>query len=111
MWLFTETGFISSVRHQQEKGILVARSRDDKSLASLSNFAGLEIQNTGFRDYPYRVHVQEGVFVSWLIKQIENIEYTNFKDRVYETRGHDFADVLMSVWSVMHDVEDHGARK
>lgn len=38
------------------------------------------------------------------------VDYTNFKNRVHESRGHDFADALLSVWSAMHQVEDEEAR-
>ena len=34
------------------------------------------------------------------------VDYTNFKDRVHDTRGHDFVGTLLSVWSAMRDVED-----
>ena len=111
MWLFTETGFISTVRHYSEKELLVVRSRDSESLASLARFSGLEIQNTPVNDYPYRIHVEESVFSLWLSGQLKQLDYTNFKSRVHNTRGHEFADALMSVWSVMHDVEDTEARK
>ena len=111
MWLFTETGFISTVRHYGEKEQLVVRSRDSESLASLSKFSGIEIQKTPFNDYPYRLHVEESVFSLWLSRQLQQLDYTNFKSRVHDTRGHEFADALMSVWSVMHDVEDTEARK
>lgn len=111
MWLFTETGFISTVRHYSEKEHLVVRSRDSESLASLARFSGLEIQNTPVNDYPYRIHVEESVFTLWLARQLQQLDYTNFKNRVHQTRGHEFADALMSVWSVMHEVEDDGARK
>jgi hypothetical protein len=39
-----------------------------------------------------------------------NIEYKNFKSEVAATRGYDFAQPLMKVWSAMHDVEDENAR-
>ena len=111
MWLFTETGFISTVRHYREKGLLVVRSRDGESLASLAKFSGIEIQKTPVNDYPYRLHVEESVFGIWFSKQLQQLDYTNFKDRVHDVRGDEFADALMSVWSVMHEVEDEGARK
>lgn len=110
MWLFTETGFVSAVRHFSEKEKLVVRSRDRESLESLASYAKLEIRNTPSNDYPYRVHIDDSEFASWLLKQTMAVDYTNFKDRVHDTRGHDFADALMGVWREMHAVEDSGAR-
>ena len=102
MWIFTETGFVSAVRHFSEKDKLVVRARDQKSLESLSNSVGLDIVETPSNDYPYRVFVDDVVFAAWLHKQTVAVDYTNFKDRVHDTRGHDFADTLLSVWSAMH---------
>ena len=110
MWIFTETGFVSAVRHFNEKDKLVVRARDQKSLESLSNSVGLEIISTPSNDYPYRVLVADSVFATWLSKQTMAVDYTNFKDRVHDTRGHDFAGALMGVWSEMRQVEDEDAR-
>ena len=102
MWVFTETGFVSAVRHRSEKDKLVVRARDQKSLESLSNSVGLDIVETPSNDYPYRVFVDDVVFAAWLHKQTVAVDYTNFKDRVHDTRGHDFAGTLLSVWNTMH---------
>jgi KaiC/GvpD/RAD55 family RecA-like ATPase len=110
MWIFTETGFVSAVRHYSEKDKLVVRARDEKSLESLANYVGLEIVSTPSNDYPYRVLVADAVFATWLSKQTMAVDYTNFKNRVHETRGHDFSGALMGVWETMHQVEDEGAR-
>ena len=101
MWIFTETGFVSAVRHHSEKDKLVVRARDQKSLESLSNSVGLDVFETPSNDYPYRVFVDDAVFATWLYKQTMAVDYPNFKDRVHDTRGHDFADTLLSVWSTM----------
>ena len=110
MWIFTETGFVSAVRHFSEKDKLVVRARDEKSLEGLANSVGLEIVSTPSNDYPYRVLVADSVFAKWLSKQTMAVDYTNFKDRVHDTRGHDFAGALMGVWSEMRQVEDEDAR-
>jgi len=110
MWIFTETGFVSAVRHFSEKDKLVVRARDKQSLESLATSVGLDISSTPSNDYPYRVFVSDSVFAAWLSKQTMAVDYTNFKNRVHDSRGHDFADALMSVWVAMHEVEDEGAR-
>ena len=110
MWIFTETGFVSAVRHYKEQDQLVVRARDRKSLEGLANVTGSDIMSTPSNDYPYRVHVADSVFAAWLSKQTMAVDYTNFKSRVHESRGHDFADALISVWRAMHHVEDADAR-
>ena len=111
MWLFTETGFVSAVRHYSESGIVVVRSRDKDSLQELAARADVKVANSPYNDYPYRIHVSDEVFQSWLKDACQKMDYSNFKDRVYETRGEKFAHTLMGVWEIMHDVEDDAARK
>ena len=108
MW--RSSRFVRSVRHRSEKDKLVVRARDQKSLESLSNSVGLDIFETPSNNYPYRVFVDDTVFATWLCKQTMAVDYPNFKDHVYDTRGHDFAGTLLSVWSAMHQVEDADAR-
>ena len=111
MWIFTETGFVSAVRHFSEPDQLVVRARDQISLENLADLCGAEIKRTPVNDYPYRVQIADKKFAVWMTNQISSTTYTNFKSRVHETRGHHFADTLMNVWSAMHDVEDSGARR
>lgn len=110
MWIFTQTGFVSAVRHYSEPDIIVVRARDSESLETLATSAGVPIQKSPVNDYPYRVHVEEKRFNSWLLANVASLDYTNFKDRVHDTRGDHFASALMGVWDIMHDVEDDDAR-
>lgn len=111
MWMFTEKGLISAVRHYSKKGVVVVRARETESLSGLSILAKVAVKKSPYNDYPYRVHVNDDVFQEWSISSAASMEYTNFKDRVHETRGDQFANVLMGVWEIMHDVEDEGARQ
>ena len=110
MWLFTETGFVSAVKHHSDPDTMVVRARDQGSLEPLAHSSAVDIQASPNNDYPYRVHVSLSAFSSWLHDCVQSIDYTNFKSRVHEIRGDHFADVLMGVWSVMHEVEDDDAR-
>ena len=108
MWLFTTTGFISAVK---KNGRLEVRARDAESLESLAQFDDLSIQCTPLADYPYRVFTTNEVFAKWVSREINALEYSNFKNEIAHARGYDFAKPLNKVWSVMHDVEDAEARK
>ena len=46
MWLLTQTGFFSAVRHVDEKDRLIVRARDKESLRGLSEAAKTQIQAT-----------------------------------------------------------------
>jgi hypothetical protein len=110
MWIFTQNGFISAVRHYSQPQTIVVRARDRESLEVLATTTGVAVERTPVNDYPYRVHVPQEDFSRWLENCVNTLDYTNFKDRVHDTRGDNFASTLMSVWETMHNVEDDDAR-
>lgn len=110
MWLFTETGFVSAVQHTVLKDTLMVRARDRESLVPLASLCDTDIMNTPNADYPYRVVATKDMFGKWVSDSIDFLDYSNYKSQVAVTRGKSFAHTLGSVWSIMHDVEDSGAR-
>jgi hypothetical protein len=108
MWLFTSSGFISIVEKDADR--LAVRARDSLSLSSLAQSYGVEIRSTPTADYPYRIFITKDQFKNWLSNQPGQIDYKNFKSEVSITRGKNFANALLKVWSVMHAIEDLQAR-
>ena len=102
MWLLTQTGFVSAVRHVEENDRLIVRARDTESLRGLSEAAETQIQATPEADYPYRVELPRAVFSEWLTEQVDTLDYTDYKSRVTESRGFHYAGVLHEVWAVLH---------
>ncbi len=111
MWIFTETGFVSAVRHYDDLNLVVVRARDAQSLEVLAELAETPVEKTPENDYPYRVSVKDETLKFWLSTTVDMLDYTNFKSRVSVTRGDDYAHALMSVWTTMHEVEDAEARR
>jgi hypothetical protein len=111
MWIFTQDGFVSAVRHTDKPDHLMVRSRDYQSLIGLSNASKQQITKTPTADYPYRVTVKDDKFNNWLTDSVTQLEYSNFKSQVAVTRGKGYVNALHHVWDIMHDVEDKGARK
>jgi len=108
MWLFTSSGFISIV--EKDADHLAVRARDSLSLSSLAQSYGVEIRSTPTADYPYRIFITKDQFKNWLSNQPGQIDYKNFKSEVSITRGKNFANALLKVWSAMHAIEDIQAR-
>jgi hypothetical protein len=108
MWLFTSSGFISIV--EKDADHLAVRARDSLSLSSLAQSYGVEIRSTPTADYPYRIFITKDQFKNWLSNQSGQIDYKNFKSEVSITRGKNFANALLKVWSAMHAIEDLQAR-
>lgn len=112
MWIFTQTGFVSVVRNESNDAFMHVRARDAQSLEELATLSGEAVAKTPDGDYPYRIDVPETVLVSWLTTSVGAVDYpTDFKGRVGQVRGWDFADPLHTVWDAMKTVEDGGARQ
>lgn len=101
MWIFTETGFVSAVKKPGDGGKYAIRARDEESLAGLIEATGAELITTSNSDYKYRVIIEPEQFVEWVNDQASNIEYSNFKNRVAQTRGYNYTEALHDVWSAM----------
>lgn len=110
MWIFTDTGFISAVRKPEHPDVVTVRSRDRESLESLAAKAQVEIKRSPNGDYPYRVFVDDASFTAWILDRGSELNYSNFKNRVVQTRGKKFASALNQVWSAMLSVEDDESR-
>ena len=107
MWIFTTEGFISAV---YKHDAVQVRARDYKSLEDLATHCASEIKHTPVADYPYRLETDRDHLATWLTKQAQLMDYSNFKTEVEDIRGFEFAAPLHKVWDVMHDVEDANAR-
>ena len=107
MWIFTTEGFISAV---YKHDAVQVRARDRKSLEDLATHCASEIKHTPGADYPYRLETDRDHLATWLTKQAQLMDYSNFKTEVEDIRGFEFAAPLHKVWDVMHDVEDSNAR-
>jgi hypothetical protein len=107
MWLFTETGFLSAVRHPVEREVLIVRARDETSLRGLSEAAETQIMATPERDYPFRVLTSREVFTQWVLEQVSCLAYANYKAHMWEERP-EFGGVLHDVWAAMTQVTDLG---
>jgi hypothetical protein len=111
MWIFTETGFVSAVRKSDAPSKVTARARDKQSLQVLSELAETEIIHTPYADYGYRVIVADAVFKGWLETTVDMLDYDNFKNRIWKTRGNVFHDALGNVWTEMLAVADSDERE
>jgi hypothetical protein len=109
MWLVTETGFISVVQKKTSDERLTVRSRDPHSLLAVCEKLGLDpvqkISLTLDTDYPYRMWLTREQVQDFVVDSVENIDYSNFKDRITDRRGRVWHDALMNVWCSLLAVE------
>jgi hypothetical protein len=103
MWLFTSEGFVSVVQHSEKTDTLLVRARDEGSLLSLVEATGATLRHTPNNDYPYRIDALRDAFTAWLVEQVSNLDYTNYKAHMWLSRP-DFYSALTDVWVAMHQV-------
>ena len=97
MWIATNKGWLSIVRHRDKQGILLVRARNKNHIESIFEDAKVYVDDKA--DYPYRADIEE-VEVSRIIgDMLLDITYDNFKASVNDNEYH---DSLMSVWHVMY---------
>lgn len=106
MWIFSQTGFVSVVQHWDKPNILVVRAREKQSLSGLSAALGAPIIATPANDYPYRSEVEKRDFAEWVKQQVATVDYPNYKSKMSQTRGGEFAWALSDVWLAMHQIEE-----
>lgn len=101
MWVFTSKGFISVVQSDQDPDTFVVRARNRKHLEEL--FPKEQIVVLLGRDYGFRCFVDKMDFLEFMIKAVDNIDYTNFKDSIVDDNYH---DACLRVWSVMYGYQN-----
>jgi len=110
MWLFTSDGFVSVVQHAEKPDTLLVRARDERSLLSLVEATGATLRHTPSNDYPYRAEVLRTAYSAWVVDQITELDYTNYKAHMWSERP-EFGDALHEVWASMHQVTPNRVRR
>lgn len=97
MWIATNKGWLSIVRHRDKQGVLLVRARNKNHIESIFEDAKVYVDDKA--DYPYRADIEE-VEVSRIIgDMLLDITYDNFKASVEDRDYHTY---LSEVWTVMY---------
>jgi hypothetical protein len=107
MWLFSQHGMISAVKHKYMPGHLMVRARYEKDIRDLAEKLGKHGYNatckeTPDADYRWRLTCTKSAFEKVMVDMVKNIDYTNFKNRVHEEGDKDRDHAYMGVWSDMY---------
>lgn len=113
MWVFTTEGFYSVVENDEDPSMLTVRTRTVQDAANLQDRLQdircyVEVKASPHRDYGWRLIVPRQKWAVYLQNMVENIDYTNFKDKVHEVQGDKRADVYLDVWSTMWGLQHSG---
>ena len=87
MWLFTDEGMISVVRHSNYDDVVLMRARNANTIPNLLKRGGLhhrldEQEYTPMRDYAYRVELTDSEYTHVLLQLVDQMKYTNFKEHL-----------------------------
>jgi hypothetical protein len=86
MWMMTKDGFFSTVQKPGQTDEVTVRSRVKQDLLNLLDRLNheAEILEGAGTDYPYRIVVKKMVWVDYVSRMAENLDYENFKNTVPE---------------------------
>ena len=101
MWIFTNQGMISIVRHRDRPGMVLARARQPAVLKVL--FPKHPITRTPDADYRYRAEVDREDLLDVMTDQLLDIDYDNFKDSITDGPYH---MACADVWRIMHHYQN-----
>ena len=115
MWIYTTKGFFSVVEHKEDPERIMLRARvkvDIQNIKKIFDDLGLEatdiLENVG-SDYKYRIFANRMDWVSVMNRLMIDMNYTNFKDAVYETDSYKIKDMrheaYYKVWSIMYELQ------
>ena len=107
MWLFSQEGFVSAVKHKWMPGHLMVRARyekDIKELAKRLEQQGSKVtcKETPDGDYRWRLTCTKKAYKAVMCDMVDDIGYTNFKDQVHKEGDKDRDHAYMGVWSNMN---------
>lgn len=106
MWMFCKSGFFSAVQHNANPGLIHLRARLKGDLERLFEKHGyvVEITHTPNNDYAWRADVTKEAWAAICKAEAEDVDYTNFKNRVHDGTARDAA--YMNVWADMAEAQD-----
>lgn len=122
MWVFNDDGFFSTVVDKSDHSRVAVRSRDQGSLIHFLDSMELDrgaLVKTPERDYPYRVYVDQNVWVRYMRNKAEALSYVDYKAHMIHQRMYHptkqipqkWINRLGDIWKLMYDgweVRGHG---
>jgi hypothetical protein len=108
MWLYTDQGAVSVVKHRTKEEVIV-RSRDKETLEALCPGHYAMIIATSANDYPFRIFMSKDDWAEYLTDYVADMEYFNFKDHVKTTRP-DMLRPYYEIYNATLELEPANAR-
>ena len=97
MWIATNKGWLSIVKHRDKQDILLVRARNKNHIESI--FEDAEVYEDANADYPYRADIHLYTVGTVIGDLLMGINYDNFKASVDDYHYH---HALVGVWEEMY---------
>jgi len=104
MWIFTQRGFLSIVKHTEKDNLLIVRSRFRGHIEKI--FPKARVEEDGSRDYRFRAELPANEASKVIAEMVLTIRYDNFKASLdmYDER---YMDCCLDVYhSVLRNAGD-----
>jgi hypothetical protein len=98
MWIMMNKSFVSAVQDRNNADQLCVRARIKGDLEELFG-PDIQVLETYDSDYRYRTFLPKSTVAETVAKNIQNIEYDNFKSSVDD---HDRHNAYLDVWTAMY---------
>jgi hypothetical protein len=93
MWVLTNQGWLSAVKHRTKENCLILRARNLQALSD--HFPISEIKYTPKADYFWRTEISPEQFLQVLQVEVGCIDYPNFKNSVKDVN---LSDAYHDTW-------------
>lgn len=100
MWIFTNKGFISAVKSDEQPDTMLIRARVKDHLEAILPDDNIII--TPENDYRYRCIISKARFVDLVAQLAQDVDYPNFKNTLTDQAYHSAA---AKVWGVMYGLQ------
>lgn len=100
MWIMLNRAFLSIVDKAQHPDCLMVRARRAGEIEAV--FPGFKASKGGGTDYAFRAQIPRDLVAATIAREINGIDYGNFKGSVKDDARH---DAYMGVWNVMMDYQ------
>jgi len=98
MWIFTQKGFLSIVRHIHKPNVLIVRSRFKGHIERI--FSKAIVEEDATRDYHFRAELPVREVSEAIAKIISDINYPNFKNSL-DMDDEKYFESCIDVYSVV----------
>ncbi len=82
MWLFTRDGFLSIVEHEDDRNLLLVRSRFNGHIENIFG-RDVDVQKDAGTDYEYRAEIKRERVAKVIGDLVLDIDYGNFKEELH----------------------------